>query len=72
MKRPLPWRKRTYPWTPTKKELPVQSFAAIRSGILPILELNSSGQPEFTFVDVRTKEGLAQYDAAVKRGTGKS
>lgn len=70
-KRPLAWRKPTYPWTPAKKDVPVQSFAAIRSGVLPILELNLQGQPELTFVDTRTKEGLAQYEAALKRGVQK-
>lgn len=73
MKRPLNWRKRTYPWTPTKKDKTVvQSFAAIRSGILPILELNLQGKPELVYVDTRTKAGLKQYEAALKRGVQKS
>jgi len=69
-KRPKLWAKREYPWTPTKQEKRkhVQSFAAIRSGVLPILELNSTGQPELVYVDVRTKAGLKQYEAAAERG----
>jgi hypothetical protein len=73
MKRPLAWRKREYPWTPTKKEKTVvQSFAAIRCGILPILDLNLQGKPELVYVDTRTKDGLAQYVAASTRGVHKS
>jgi hypothetical protein len=69
-KRPIAWRKREYPWTPKKKDKTVvTSFAAIRSGVLPILDLNLQGKPELVYVDTRTKDGLAQYEAAVKRGT---
>ena len=66
MKRPLLWRKREYPWTPDKKDSKSHpaSFAAYRSGVLPIIERNANGQCELVYVDVRTKEGIKQYDAA--------
>jgi hypothetical protein len=65
--RPKNWKRR-YPWTPGEDEKTVgQSFAAIRSGILPVIEKDAEGECHYTFLDVFTKPGLKRYEAESRR-----
>jgi len=64
-KRPENW-KRQYPWTPDKSDKTVQSFAAMRSGLLPVIEIQE-GKCRYTILDIFTKAGARSYDAESRR-----
>lgn len=68
--RPEHWV-RQYPWTPghdnDKTRTIPQSFAAIRSGVLPAIQVDAEGEAYFVFIDVFTKVGARSYEANIAR-----